>query len=310
MTLEDYNLGRLRESILDEFGRDKDNPDLIRVANGKINDAIERICLMRADWPWLLNYLNIDISPSTTIVGDVIQGSRVIQNVIGSSTTHLRSIIYSTVGTNPVFGYTINSINGPTYTILGQWLDAGATGKTITVSTGYLQLPDDYNKMKILRATETLSQVSFHYRDPLEFSTIVAKRNIVGLYKYYYTITPDPIGKSSAMFISVYPYIDVRTNLIGSYWKRIARLEQDTDIPVIPGKDRTAILDLSYYLMSRYLKEDSAIVISYKKFSDESIALMEQGYDLSSEPERVREYNRGQLDFIQSPAGYPNFRSF
>lgn len=309
MALEDYNLGRLRESIMDEFGRDKSDIEVIRIINAKINDAITFINKKRRDWPWLTFELALDVTPSEEIIGTIVQGSRLIEDILnGFSVNHLRKIISSKTAISPTFGYLITDVTGTTYTLFGQWLASSIVQQKLTVSTGYVALPKECRKIKTIDGAENLADHNFIPRDLLSFKKIVLRRNAINLYNTYYTTMPDPLGGTD-LYLAFYPYLDIRTVIYGTAWKRVNKLEQDTDIPVIPGDDRLTVLQTAYWLVSQALKEDQQRTDSYKIDAMMSLAEMEQDYELLSDPDNLRGEGNDFQPYVQMPPGYPDIRS-
>lgn len=309
MVLEDYNLSRLRDDVLDEFAQGKDDDDLRLKATKFINDAITFICRARKDWPWTVRELAIDVPNSYEVIAGVTNGARLLTNVQNAGGLVRKILVDGDLQGSALHGYLVASENANDIVLHSQWLGADNVLQTLPVVHGWFQLPDDFQKLKVLSASENVTDVEFCYRTPLVFDKIKRERNLVSISNYIYTVKPDPLALEARSYVAVYPFITQQMTLYGSYWRSPQKLVQDPDVPIVPRDDRLVVLNFAYWYMSHHLKADSDVKKSYEKRAYDALGLMAQAYELSEDTDDLVGRDNYEPGLVQFPPGYPDVRT-
>lgn len=309
MALEDYNLGTLRAELKQEFGVRSSDTSRDTFFNDKINAAIYRIVNARDGiWPWQLRDLVIDVSPSSSGVGDFTQGSSTFVWTSGTKPS-LRDVVSVGTGTGDLTsGYTVTDVSGdPNFVLDANYLGESEAGASYRVAAAAYQLPDDFKKMRnlfdVVDQFRALCPVSIEQLELLRRG----ERIYPGLASVY-AVQTDPLGPahssySSIPFLVVYPYPGQRTTLRGQYIADPQALSSDSDIPIIPRSERRVVYDVAAELLAATFRE--AQLNYYTGIARESLQMMERSYDyISPFPEEA--YHQ-RLSFLQHPA-YPEFR--
>lgn len=294
MVLESFDFGTIRASIFDEFGIDKSDSDAIRVINEKINRAIVHIANLRSDWPFMTANLTLDVADEQTIVITAATGTAKLFFVVPANAAHVRWILSDSTSSLS-YSHVISAVNGTTYDMLGQWLGPNVFNVPVKLMTGFIQLPDDFKKLKTSNSIDALSQIKFIPKNQLEFDKMVQNREFVNSFNTYYTVKTDPLNINNKFYLAVYPYMNTKNIIRGTYWKRVTKLEQDTDIPIIPGDDRQTIIDVANWYVSQSRKESANMVSYYEKMKNEGIAIMVNNYDLNSDPVNLDDSSQDPL---------------
>lgn len=311
MALEEYTLSTIRDETLDEFGLDTADATLKTKGNSIINLAQAFITMSRPDWPWRMQDLALDVSPSTQGTADLTQDSPTLANVtISPSLAKLDIVSAGADLQRPLLGYVVSS----TPTVLtSNYRGTTEAGASITRSTGFLALPSDFSRLKVARMIQDSAEPRFVYRTPLELKEMKFKARQIDLNHQFYTVIPDPlfadVGASSVTYyLEFYPYITDRSLIAGSYWRDTPKLDADTEVPLIPRQFRSVLLLGSQWFLGRHLKVGEERLKEYRMNFYSLLGGMREFYNLSAdpgpEPDRIGD---SPVDWVMPPPGYPDF---
>jgi len=309
MAVENYQHSVIRDDVLEEFGKDIANSALKAKATRKINDAIHFIARQKPDWPWKLWQADQAVTDGTAVTGTVTGESTSVTSVTPNAATDVRRYwVDGSVSAPGTVGYLITVRSTGTYTLASQYLGSDATAKAATIMDGVFALPADFEKMQSAQFIGSLADAKFDYVTPLMFEEIRRKGDLRGVNNYVYTIKQDPASLvESTQYMLVYPYLNEVATIHYTYWRTSPSLVADGNVPIVPVEDRLTLLQVAYWFMAAYLKEDLNRIMFYKEQALEGLAAMMDGKELGNEPTTFTEDSLP--GYIRMPAGYPAIRN-
>lgn len=281
MVLETMTLQEMRVRIKEEFGiapSDTLQDELIR---NRVNEAFASLIRERQNWPWQRKTTVLDLEGLTSVTGDFVQGSRSVANVSSLTGISLRSTIVVGTSTDAANYFVVEAINGTTLTLDRQYLGATGTGKSMSVGQGFIQLPEDFMRLDQTNQVEDLVLNRRFQYVPFSKFDKMRRRDMTGNSVYYYTVQSDPINLDQRWYLGVYPMIDVRTSLRGSYFFIPQQLVNDEDEPPMPINDRPVLLLKAKHLYARSRNDprQNAYFAEYQQ----ALGLMLARYELSDD---------------------------
>lgn len=314
MAIQEYTLSTIRDEVLDEFGLDTTDATLKTKGNTVINLAQAFITNSRPDWPWRMGDLALDIGASVQDVGTFTLDSATVGSITGARAA-LEIFTVEADITRPLTGYVCKEHTagaGNDGTITSNYRGTTAVAAAFTVSTGFVALPSDFSRLKVARMVQDGAEPVFQYVTPLALKEIKFKSRQIDLFHQFYTVIPDPIttdvGTSTMTFyIELYPYVTTRSLIAGSYWRDTPQLDTDTEVPRIPREDRITLISGSQWYLGRYLKVDDQRLKDYRVTFFSMLGSMREFYNLSDDPGERSDRVGDPVDWIQGPAGFPEF---
>jgi len=307
MVLESYSLGEMRLRMKDEFGIDNTDVSQDSILDDKINEAVSAVIRKRPNWPWQRKTLILDVSPATQHTATTTTGLSDVYAI--SPSVSVRDVLISGSSNNSVDYYTVTETgldlndNGSNNDIRidRQWMEGSGTS-TLTRSAGYIQLPEDFLRLDVAAPVEDLA-----IRQRFDFLNITAfekirRKDLNSNFQHWYTIQTDPINLDSRHYMAIYPSLDERATIRGSYFMDPPVLQNDQDEPILARGDRPTVMYKAMHLYARALNDERQN--SYFAEFAQELAAMLRRYELSDDvqPTSATRFHLDPVDGTNHPS--------